>query len=39
MIKGLLFSMLSRIGLCVGLNIFFFQANWIARLVGLNLFA
>jgi hypothetical protein len=36
--KRLLLSMFSMIGLCVGLKIYFFQANWIAGFAGLNLF-
>jgi hypothetical protein len=30
--------MFNRIGLCIGLKIFFAQANWIPGLGGLNLF-
>jgi hypothetical protein len=38
--KGPSFSMFSRIGLCVGLEIFsFFQVNGIAGFYGLNLFS
>jgi hypothetical protein len=37
--KGPLFSMLCEIGLCVGLEIFFFKVNGIAGFDGLNLFS